>query len=310
MPRHDDLLWKVILEDVFDDFLCFLNPDADTILDLNRGFEFLDKELEQLYPPENDEYSPKVIDKLVKVFTKTGQEEWILVHLEVQGQYRKDFPKRMFTYFSRIFDKHQKPVTAYAIFTEAEKTIRPNVFMVKFMGTSLCYTFNTFKISHQSDDDLQASNNPFALVVLTVKTVLAGKKIINGQERDELLLELKIKLAKQLLNKRIAKEKIRALMNFLKYYVRFENPDINDKFEKELEILTERSSTMGIEEFLLDRATKQGEKKGLEKGLEQKSHAVVENLIKELGLSNEQAADIAEVSVEYVAKLRATLKNK
>ena len=306
MPRHDDLLWKVILEDVFDDFLCFLNPDANTILDLNRGFEFLDKELEQLYPPENDEYSPKVIDKLVKVFTKTGQEEWILVHLEVQGQYRKDFPKRMFTYFSRIFDKHQKPVTAYAIFTEAEKTIRPNVFMVKFMGTSLCYTFNTFKISHQSDDDLKASNNPFALVVLTVKTVLAGKKIINSEERDELLLELKIKLAKQLLNKRIAKEKIRALMNFLKYYVRFENPDINDKFEKELEILTERSSTMGIEEFLLDRATKQGEKKGLE----QKSHAVVENLIKELGLSNEQAAGIAEVSVEYVAKVRATLKNK
>ena len=310
MPRHDDLLWKVILEDVFDDFLCFLNPDADTILDLNRGFEFLDKELEQLYPPENDEYSPKVIDKLVKVFTKTGQEEWILVHVEVQGQYRKDFPKRMFTYFSRIFDKHQKPVTAYAIFTEAEKTIRPDVFKVEFMGTSLCYTFNTFKISHQSDDDLQASNNPFALVVLTVKTVLAGKKIINSEERDELLLELKIKLAKQLLNKRIAKEKIRALMNFLKYYVRFENPDINDKFEKELEILTERSSTMGIEEFLLDRATKQGEKKGLEKGLEQMSHAVVENLIKELGLSNEQAADIAEVSVEYVAKVRATIKNK
>ncbi|SEO86071.1 hypothetical protein SAMN05428947_104373 [Mucilaginibacter sp. OK283] len=28
MRRKDDILWKGILEDVFDDFLCFLNPDA------------------------------------------------------------------------------------------------------------------------------------------------------------------------------------------------------------------------------------------------------------------------------------------
>jgi len=74
-----------------------------------------------------------------------------------------------------------------------------------------------------------------------------------------LLLELKIKLTKQLLTKHIPKEKIRALMNFLKYFVRFENQLINAKFEKE--ILTERSNTIGIKEFLLDRAAKQGVEK-------------------------------------------------
>jgi len=78
----------------------------------------------------------------------------------------------------------------------------------------------------------------------------------HSEERDELLLELKIKLAKQLLTKHIHKKKIRVLMNFLKYYVRFENQLINDKFEKEIEILTERSNTMGVEENLDDCATK------------------------------------------------------
>ncbi|SEP27230.1 hypothetical protein [Mucilaginibacter sp. OK283] len=266
MRRKDDILWKGILEDVFDDFLCFLNPEAAEVFDFDKGFEFLDKELEQVFPPENNEYSPKVIDKLVKVFTKAGKEEWILVHVEVQGQYQKDFASRMYTYFYRILDKYQKPIVAYAIFTEANTKVRPDHFAIDFMGTSLRYTFNTYKIASQSDKALQASDNPFALVVLTAKAALAGKDLKSSRERDELLLNLKLNLTRLLLAKQIAKEKIRVLMNFLRYYIRFENQDINTKFEQQVEILTGRSNTMGIEELLLDRAEKKGEKKGERKG--------------------------------------------
>jgi predicted transposase/invertase (TIGR01784 family) len=266
MRIKDDLLWKGVLEDVFDDFLCFLNPEAAEIFDFNRGFEFLDKELEQVFPPDNDEYSPKVIDKLVKVFTKAGKEEWILVHVEVQGQYQKDFASRMYTYFYRILDKYQKPIVAYAIFTEANTKERPDHYSIDFMGTSLRYTFNTYKIANQNDEELRASNNPFALVVLTAKAAFAGKDLKNSVERDELLLNLKLNLTRLLLAKQIAKEKIRVLMNFLRYYIRFENPEINTKFEQQVEILTERTNTMGIEELLLDRAEKRGERKGEKKG--------------------------------------------
>ena len=302
MRRKDDILWKSILEDVFDDFLRFVNPEVDTLLDLNKGFEFLDKELEQVFPPENNNYSPKVIDKLVKVFTKNGGEEWILVHIEVQGKYHKDFAGRMFQYFYRILDKYQKPITAYAIFTEASAKERPNSYELEFMGTSVRYVFNTYKIASQSEKELQANTNPFALIVLTAKAALQGKDLKNSSQRDELLLSLKLSLAKQLLVKQIPKEKIRVLMNFLRYYLRFENQDINAKFEHEVEILTEKRATMGIEEFLLDRAKKEG--------LREKSHDVVENLIAKLGLSDEQAADIAEVSVNFVKAVRTKLKDK
>lgn len=44
------------------------------------------------------------------------------------------------------------------------------------------------------------------------------------------------------------------------------------------------------------------------KGEEKTRHAVVENLILKLGLSDEQAADVAEVDVAYVTKVRAELK--
>ncbi len=302
MRRKDDILWKGILEDIFDDFLKFVYPDAGKVFDLNKGFEFLDKELEQVFPPENGEYSPKVIDKLVKVFTKSGNEEWILVHIEVQGQYQKDFGSRMFTYFYRILDKYQKPIVAYAIFTEANTKERPDRFMIDFMGTSLQYKFNTYKIVNQNDGDLLANDNPFALVVLTAKTALAGKNIKNSYERDELLLGLKLKLAKLLLTRKIAKEKIRVLMNFLRYYVSFENPDINTKFEQEVEILTERSTTMGIEELLLDRAEKQGIEKGIQKGRQEEATAIARELKKE-GLTTDFIAKATKLSVSEIEKL-------
>ncbi|WP_338876045.1 hypothetical protein WBJ53_10430 [Spirosoma sp. SC4-14] len=54
--QRDDTLWKAILEDIFDDFLRYFIPDADTYFVMERGLEFLDKELEQLFPPENDEF--------------------------------------------------------------------------------------------------------------------------------------------------------------------------------------------------------------------------------------------------------------
>lgn len=302
MRRKDDILWKGILEDVFDDFLRFVNPEASAVFNLDKGFEFLDKELEQVFPPENDEYSPKVIDKLVKVFTKSGKEEWILVHVEVQGQYQKDFAQRMYTYFYRILDKYQKPIVAYAIFTEPNTKERPDYFAIDFMGTSLRYTFNTYKIANQNDETLKASNNPFALVVLTAKAAFAGKNLKSSRERDELLLNLKLNLTRLLLTKKIAKEKIRVLMNFLRFYIRFENQDINTKFEQQVEILTERSTTMGIEELLLDRAEIKGEKRGEIKG-EINSRKDIAREMKKDGFPVAQIEKLTKLSAEEIEKL-------
>ncbi|MDR1730157.1 MAG: hypothetical protein LBR52_05800 [Prevotellaceae bacterium] len=58
MQSNDDL-WKGILEDLFDDFLRFMHPNADEIFDFGRGIQFPDKELEQLFPPGEDEFSVK-----------------------------------------------------------------------------------------------------------------------------------------------------------------------------------------------------------------------------------------------------------
>src|SRR6195952_1611159 len=132
-----------------------------------KGFQFLDKELEQLFPTEESD-APKFIDKLVKVFTKGGEEEWMLIHIEVQGYNDKDFAKRMFTYFYRILDRYGKPVTAIAIFSDTNKQFHPKVYEYNYLGTRNTFRFKTYKILDQDAAVLAKDDNPFAIVVLTV----------------------------------------------------------------------------------------------------------------------------------------------
>ena len=109
------MLWKGMVEKIYEDLFRFVFPDVDAEFDFQRGVVFLDKELGEMYPEPNKTTSTRVVDKLIKVYRKDGQERWMLIHLEVQGDSGKDFARRMFTYYYRILDRFNQPVTAIAI---------------------------------------------------------------------------------------------------------------------------------------------------------------------------------------------------
>lgn len=221
-------LWNVLLGELFDDFLYFFFPKAAGQLDMERGFTFLDSELVPLSPPEDDQFTNRHADKLVKVFTRKGGGVWKLLHIEIQGYAQENFPARMFQCFYRIREKYRRPVSSLAIFADDNKNFHPDRFEQSDRDTHLRYGFNTYKILAQDQEQLEQSDNPFALVVLTVKTALEGKRLT-----DEELYPLKIKLMKQLLSKQFSRRKTRAIMFFLQNYIRFENEGMNNKFEKE-----------------------------------------------------------------------------
>jgi len=156
----------------------------------------------------------------------------------------------MFTYYYRIRDRYQREITAWAIFSDRNKEFKPEKFEKSFLGTNIQYQFNTYKILDQSEDELRSSNNPFAVVILTV--LLALKK---GRGADSNLLNLKIELAKNLLSKGFEKEKVRATMNFLRFYVRLDT-EKDRIFEKQLETITGKNYPMGIEELILEQERK------------------------------------------------------
>lgn len=54
------------------------------------------------------ELSRRWVDKLVSVKLKEGDERWVYVHIEVQGQSDPDLARRLFTYNYRLFDRYDR----------------------------------------------------------------------------------------------------------------------------------------------------------------------------------------------------------
>jgi len=300
-----DLLWKSLLERIFEDFLRFLVPNAEQYFDFSRKFEFLNQELEQLFPPELGDYRTKAIDKLVKVYTTMGTEEWILLHIEVQGQYNRDFSKRMFRYFIRIFDKYEKPITAYAILTEPIIKMRENIFSLSCLGTELNYTFNLLKLREQDEDELRKSKNPFAWAMLIAKSVV-DSKAFKPEEREEFLLAVKIKLARELVFRKMPKAKRIALLNFLKFYVNLSDKNNDLVFDQEVENLKKIKPAMNFDEVIQYLAEEKGIEKGRELGREEaklNSQLEIALELKKEGLSNDFIAKTTKLSIEQIEKL-------
>jgi len=299
-------LWKSILETVFEEFLLFFYPNANDIFDFSKGVTYLDKELDLLFPPEEGARGVRFVDKLVKVYLKDGSEKYILIHIEVQSQKgNNDLEKRMFRYFYRVKDKYDVPVMAIAILADGNTGYRPRVYAEEFLDTRLTYEFATYKVIDQDEADLRANPNPFAVCVLTSLMALKRK----GANDDE-LNGMKHDLYDEMMRRDMAKEKRQGIYDFLTYFVNFENPEMLSIFESEVKQKQGKESTMGTTEYLLDKAKREGVNLGIEKGAEQKSYNVVANLIQQLGFDDEAAAGVAEVSVDFVQKVRADLGKK
>ena len=171
------------------------------------------------------------------------------------------------------------------------------------LGTTLTYRYNVYKVLEQDMALLNTDSNPFANVIMTVLIALQKQKI-----DEEQLYDLKLDLARRLLSKSFSKEKIRILMNFLRYYVRFDKPESISKFDEQIDILTKQRKTMGIEEFLLYRAEKQGEMKGIEKGIEKSKQDFIKNLLLKTDFTSEKIADLVGLPVTAVERIKKKSK--
>jgi hypothetical protein len=96
---NQDIGWKEGLEFYFEPAMELMFPDAHAQIDWSRGYEFLDKELQQILP--ESEIGPRYVDKLAKVYLKNGDEHWVLLHVDVQGDPQKHFSQRMYVYNDR-----------------------------------------------------------------------------------------------------------------------------------------------------------------------------------------------------------------
>ena len=83
MVADYDGAWKELLEVYFQPFLEFCFPEATRRVDWRQPVVFLDQELQEVV--RDAELGKLRADKLVRVQRLGDQEEWLLIHVEVQG---------------------------------------------------------------------------------------------------------------------------------------------------------------------------------------------------------------------------------
>ncbi|MBR8840186.1 MAG: cytosolic protein [Stigonema ocellatum SAG 48.90 = DSM 106950] len=165
-PTAYDSPWKDILQTYFEEFLLFFFPQAHLQIDWTKQPEFLDKELKEVV--RDAELGRRFADKLVKLYRTNGEENWILVHVEVQSQEEDDFPKRIFSYNYRIFDCYDREVASLAILGDERVNWKPDQYGYQLFGCSVDFRFPVVKLVdyQQRLSELEASTNPFATVVM------------------------------------------------------------------------------------------------------------------------------------------------
>ncbi len=304
MRKKDDVLLKSAFEESFADLLRFFFHDADSLFEMERGFEFMDKELVELFPELHKKGGNRVADMLVKIHSKDGSQKWMLIHIEIQSQPDPGFSKRMFQYFYRIYDRYEVPISALAIFTGIKRPQENSAFSYHCLGTKVQYEYNVHHILDYSEERLLAMNNLFALVVLA-----AQKALFLGKIPEQELAEQRLGIARALIeSNRYDNEKIKHFLFFLKRFIYIENNEINNNFDRQTSLLTENQKAMGIMEtiYMLTREEgfEEGLGKGFEEGEEKKSIQVVKNLLMNTDFDTAKIASLADVSEEFVIKVR------
>lgn len=185
-----DSPWKEALEHRFPEFLSLLFPDVYAQVDWLREREFLDKELQQVV--QDAQLGRRYADKLVKVYARDGNETWVLIHVEVQGEAEKDFAERMYVYHYRLFDRYQMDVVSLGVLADTNINFKPNNYLWGRWGCELDFRFPSVKLLdwQQRWDQLENSDNVFALVVMAQLRAKTSRKAEERQAWKFQLVQL------------------------------------------------------------------------------------------------------------------------
>lgn len=225
-------------------------------------------------------------DALKKITDAAGNTYVLQVEFQVEDE--KEMVFRMAEYSIMLMRRYQLPIKQYVIFLKDTLQMMPTFLDTehhKFDFTLIRISEADYELFLRSDDPevkmlgiLANFNNADSYGI--VKSIVDGIQSVNKGDFAESRYFKQLRIFVQL------------------------RSSIEQQFEKAMESVSKFFKEEN--DFLYRRGEANGEIKGEEK----KNRAVVENLIVKLGVTDKQAADVADVSLEYVKKLRAELKQK
>jgi hypothetical protein len=220
--------WKVLMDKYFQQFLAFFFPEIHGDIDWSKGYEFLDKEFQQIV--RDAESGKRYVDKLVKVWVRDGQAQIVYIHTELQSQEDSRFSQRIFVYNYRIRDYYGENVVSLAILGDDRSTWRPTTYRSDRWGFEVTCTFPMVKLlDYEANwEMLESSQNPFAIAVM------AHLKTRETQQDPQSRKEWKFRLTRQLYEGGWERQDIMELFAFLDWLMELPQP-LKQEFKAELQ---------------------------------------------------------------------------
>jgi hypothetical protein len=261
-----DTPWKALLERFLEPCLALAFPALHALIDWRAKPRFLDKELQQIAPEHAQ--GRQAVDTLVDVRLKGGRRSWLLVHAEVQAQPDRGFPRRMWVYHYRIWDRYQRPAASVAVLADGEATWRPHCYHQEVAGCVEHFEFPVFKVLDYADPEgeFTRTGNPFALLVAAQQAALRtrGDAAARAGER--------FRLVRYLYGRGLRRADVLALFRLVEWLTMLP-AELELKFrwrlarfEKKKKVMTAETLLAPVELILLERSRKAGHREGLKRG--------------------------------------------
>lgn len=279
--NYDDP-WKEALERYFEAFVAFFFAEAHRDINWSRGYEFLDKEFQQIV--REAEIGKRFVDKLVKVWLVDGEEAWLLLHIEIQNQTDAAFARRMFTYHYRIFDRYEREVVSLAVLGDEQSAWRPQEFRYGRWGCQMRLRFPTVKLLDYAWSALENSANPFAVVIM------AHRKAQDTAQDAQGRLRWKLHLIKGLYERGYSRQDILELFRLLDWIMRLPE-QLELRFRDAIRQFEEEKHMPYISSI-----ERLGREEGIQQGQQEKAKNLIQSLlIKRFGVLDEELSSVIEL---------------
>jgi hypothetical protein len=229
-----------------------------------------------------------------------GEDAGFLIHVENQASAQQELGKRMFRYFSRLYEKFDMPICSVALFSyDRPRREEPNTFEVLLPGFRvMAFQFRAIVLNQLNWRDFLGHLNPVA-------AALMAKMNIAPEDRPRVKLEC----LRMIATLRLDPARVRLLSGFVDSYLRL------DTAEKEVFTLNLAEARLAEKEDVMEIVTswmEEGLEKGLVLGREECREAALDItlqfLARQVGaLSPRSEAAVRALSLDDLRRLGAAL---
>ena len=222
----------------------------------------------------------------------------IIVHIENQSYVQLSFRERMFIYFSRLFEKHRKPILPIAVFSYDHLRNEPSSFTLQFpFFDVLQFQFLAVELRKQNWRDYIRHDNPIAAALLSKMGYTESERV-----------ELKKQFLRMIVRMELDEAKQRLLIGFFETYVKLSDEEeqqlrneVNEMETKEKEQVLEL--IISYEKKALEKGLREGVEQGLQQGLQLEKRHIAKKML-EKGYDIQTIHELTELSVEEIERLK------